>query len=102
MKQSHRGVAFYLVIMASVLPWTTAQALEKFEKAGIISAVGKNMLTVSGQNYRIYSSTRLVSADRNRRKFSDFETGDHVWFEGTVLDGKRYILRIIYETPDPS
>ena len=102
MKQSHRGVAFYLVIMASVLPWTTAQALEKFEKAGIISAVGKNKLTVSGQNYRIYSSTRLVSADSNRRKFSDFERGDHVWFEGTVLDGKRYILRIIYETPDPS
>jgi len=102
MKQIQRCVAFYLVIMASLLLWTTAQALETFEKAGIISAVGKNMLKVTGQEYRIYSSTRLVSADRNRRKFSDFKRGDHVWFEGTVLDGKRYVLGIIYETPDPS
>jgi hypothetical protein len=102
MKQLKRGIAFFLIIMASQLPWSNAQALEAFEKAGVIAEVGYDMMTVFGQNYRIKASTELVSSDPGRKKFSDFKRGDHVWFKGFVLNGVFYVDIIAYQAPEPS
>jgi len=102
MKQLIRGIAFFLVIMAIQLPWSSAQALETFERAGVIAEVGYDMMTVFGQNYRIKPSTELVSSDPRRKKFSDFKRGDHVWFKGFVLNGVFYVDMIAYQPPAPS
>ncbi|MCP4331996.1 MAG: hypothetical protein GY785_05030 [Gammaproteobacteria bacterium] len=102
MNQLKRGIAIYLVILASVLPWATAQALEEFEKAGAIVKIGSSELTISGQVYRLRSSTEVVSAAAGRRKVSDFKSGDRVYIKGIVLNGTRYISRLVYIIPSPS
>ncbi len=102
MKQLKRNIAVFLVIMASLLPWSSSQALETFEKAGVIAEIGYDMMTVFGQNYRIKPSTELVSSDPNRTKFSDFKRGDQVWFKGFVLDGVFYVETITYQAFEPS
>ncbi len=102
MKQLKHNIAVFLVIMASLLPWSSAQALEAFEKAGVIAEIGYDMMTVFGQNYRIKPSTELVSSDANRKKFSDFKRGDQVWFKGFILDGVFYVDKIVYQIPSPS
>ena len=102
MKQLIRSIALSLAIMASLLPWSNAQALETFEKAGVIAEVGYDMMTVFGQNYRIQPSTKVVSVEPRRDKFSDFKRGDHVWFTGFVLNGVFYVDKIVYQVPEPS
>ena len=102
MKQLKRGIAFSMIIMASLLPWSSVQAMEIFEKAGVIAEVGYDMMTVFGQNYRIVPSTKLVSSDPGRKKFTDFKRGDQVWFKGFVLDGVFYVDTIVYQVPEPS
>jgi hypothetical protein len=102
MKQLKRGIVCFLVVMASQLTWSSAQALETFEKAGVIAEVGYDMMTVFGQNYRIQPSTDVVSDEPGRKKFSDFKRGDHVWFKGFVLNGVFYIDMIVYQEPVPS
>jgi len=102
MKQFKRGIVFFLVIMATVLPWTAAEALETFEKAGKIAEITSSEMTVSGMTCRLRSSTEMVSADPNRQKLSDLAPGDRVFVRGIVLNGVNYISRVVYQIPDPS
>ena len=102
MKQLKRNIAVFLVITATLLPWSSAQALETFEKAGVIAEIGYDMMTVFGQKYRIKSATQLVSDDPERTKFSELKRGDQVWFKGFVLDGVFYVDKIVYQILSPS
>jgi hypothetical protein len=102
MNQLKRGIVLSLVILASVLPWTTAEALDTFEKAGGIVDVDSTQLTISGKVYRLRSSTQMVSADPSRQKPSDLKPGDRVFINGIVLNGLYYIDRLAYEIPNPS
>ncbi|MCP4769721.1 MAG: hypothetical protein GY875_26105 [Gammaproteobacteria bacterium] len=102
MRQLKRGIVLYLVILATVLPWSTAQALETFEKAGHIVDLRSDQFTISGQVYRLRSSTEIVSADPSRSKVSDLRSNDRVYIQGIVLNGVYYIDRLVYEIPGPS
>jgi len=102
MNQLQRNMVVFLVILASVLPWMNAQALETFEKAGRIVGVSSAQITISEKVYRIRSSTEMVSVDPSRQKPSDLKLGDRVFIRGIVLNGAYYIDRLVYEIPDPS
>ena len=102
MRQLKRGIAIYLVVLASVLPWASAEALETFEKAGLIADINSSQITISAQAYRLRASTRMVSADPSRQKVTDFQPGDSVYIKGMVLNGVYYIDRLVYVLPDPS
>ena len=102
MRQLKRSIALYLIILASVLPWSSAQALEKFEKAGQIVDLKFDQITISGQVYRLRSSTNMVSTDPSRRQVSDLRSGDRVYIRGIVLNGTYYISRLVYKMPDLS
>lgn len=102
MKHLKRGVLLGLVVAASLLPWAGAQALDTFEKAGVIAEVAYDSMTVFGQDYRIRSSTVLISDDQSRKKFSDLKPGDQVWFKGLILNDVYYVDTIVYQIPEPS
>ena len=102
MNQLKHSIALLLFIMALQMPWSSAQALETFEKAGVISEVGYDTMRVFGQDYRIKSAAVLISPDPRRKRFSGFKRGDHVWFKGFVLDGVFIVDKIVHQIPDPS
>ena len=102
MMQFKRGIALYLVILAMALPWTAAQALETFEKAGRITDIDSGQVTISAQTYRLRSSTSMVSSDSSRKTVADIKVGDRVFIQGIVLNGTYYIDRLVYEAPEPS
>ena len=91
-----------LVIATLMLPWSATEALESFEAAGDISALSINTFTVRGTEYRIAPDAKLSSNDSKRRKFSDFEKGDHVYFKGRVIGDQKFVDFIYYETPGES
>ncbi len=91
-----------LIVSALLLPWTTAGALETFEKAGFISDLGYDLFVIRGQSYRIAPGAKLRSNDAARQKFSDFKVGDEIWSKGKILNGVYYVDIISYETPEPS
>ncbi|MEM7564957.1 MAG: hypothetical protein AAF353_18235 [Pseudomonadota bacterium] len=92
------------LFLASVLlfSWTSASALENFERAGTITDLSYDQFEVRDQKYRLAPGAKLRSNDTSRRKFSDFKTGDEIWFKGKVLNGVNYVDIISYETPEPS
>ena len=102
MNQLKRGIVVFLVILASVLPWTAAEALDTFEKAGRIVDLSSDQFTISGKVYLLRSSTEMVSADPSRLKPSDLKLGDRVYIKGIVLSGRNYVDRLVYEIPGPS
>ncbi len=82
-----------------MLPWATTEALETFEKAGLIASVGYDKFTIKKQEYRISPSAQLKSNDARRKKFSDFKKGDEIYFKGKILTGVYYVDIIFYEKP---
>jgi hypothetical protein len=102
MKQLKRSIALYLVILATLLPWATAEALDTFEKAGRVADISSDQVTISGQVYRLRSSTEMVSSDDSRQTVSDIRTDDRVFIQGILLNGAYYVDRLIYQTPEPS
>jgi len=102
MKTLRTGLGHLLFVMALMLPLSSAQALETFEIAGIISEISYSSFTVRDQEYRIGSTARLDSSDARRTKFSDFRKGDQIWFKGIILSGVYYVEILMYETPEPS
>jgi len=91
-----------LIVFSLLLPWTTTEALENFEQAGVISSIGYDQFTLRGKSYRIAPGAKLDSKDQSRKKFSDFKKGDRIYFKGKVLGNVRYVDIIYYETPDES
>ncbi len=102
MKNVKKLLTQLLIVSALMLPWTSAGALETFEGAGFITDRGYDQFEVRGKSYRIAPGAKLLSNDASRKKFSDFKTGDEVWFQGKVLNGVNYVDIISYETPEPS
>ena len=112
-----------LVISSLMLPWTTTVAQEisgqrtvtikpgsskststvkTFEKAGVITKLGYDKFTVNGKDFRFAPRAVLNSKDSKRKKFSDFELGDKIYFKGKVLNDVNYVDIIYYEAPEPS
>ena len=102
MNQLKRGIVLFLVITAAVLPWTAAEALETFEKAGRIVDVNSSQLKISGQVYRLRSSSTMISADPSRRSAADLRPGDRIYIKGILLNGLYYIDKLVYLVPEPS
>ncbi|MDH3221625.1 MAG: hypothetical protein OEO19_18995 [Gammaproteobacteria bacterium] len=91
-----------LVIISLALPWATADALETFERAGVITGVGYDKFTLDNEEYRISPGATLRSSDPNRKKFADFKKGDQIYFKGKILNGVNYVDSIVYLVPLPS
>jgi hypothetical protein len=91
-----------LLVTSLMLPWATTEALETFEQAGVISGLGYDTFTVNNQKYRIAPAAKLNSTDASRKRFSDFRTGDQIYFKGKILNGVHYVDIIVYETPSLS
>lgn len=102
MRQLKRTIALYLVILATILPWSTAEALETFAKSGLVAEITSSSVTISGKEYRLRSSTQMVSSDASRKKVSDIKPDDIIYIKGIVLNGVYYIDKLVYETPVPS
>ena len=102
MKKFQTLLTQLLIVSSLMLPWTSAGALETFERAGIITDRGYEQFEVHGQSYRVAPGAKLRSNDVARKKFSDFKAGDQIWFQGKVLNGVNYVDIISYETPEPS
>ena len=91
-----------LVVLTLMLPWVATEALETYERAGVISSVGYDSFTMQGKTYRLAPGAKLSSTDAGRQKFADFKKGDRIYFKGTFLDNVRYVDIIYYTTPDES
>jgi hypothetical protein len=102
MKQLKLKLIQFLAIVAIALAWAPTQALETFEQAGAITALGYDKFTVNKQVFRVTASSKLDSASADRRKFSDFKKGDMVFVKGKVLNGVNYVDILVYMTPPPS
>ena len=116
-------LAQLLVIASMLLPWTTTVAqqisgqrtltvapssgkstatVKTFEKAGVITKLGYDKFTVNGEDFRFAPRALLNSKDSKRRKFSDFELGDKIFFKGKVLNDVNYVDIVYYESPESS
>ena len=76
-----------------------AQALEDFEQAGLIKSVNYSGFTVDGVRYRIAPGAKLQSNDPSRKKLSDFQQGDRIYFEGKIMNGAYLVYLVVYEKP---
>jgi hypothetical protein len=102
MKQLKILLTRLLVISALTLPWATAEALESYDQAGVISDIRYELFTVKNKKYRIAPNAILQSSDPSRKKWSDFKKGDVIYFKGRVLNGVNYVDKIWFESPDES
>ena len=102
MRYANDSLKVFVILFAFILPWSSSEALDTFEKAGVITAIGYDQFTVRTQNYRFAPGAKIVSSDPARSQFSDFEFGDQILFRGKILNGVHYVDVIIYETPIPS
>lgn len=92
-----------LMIATLMLPWTATEAAPGyFEASGNISELSYSRFTVRGTEYLVAPGSKLSSNDSKRRKFADFEKGDHIYFKGRVISDVYYVDIIYYETPDES
>ena len=99
MKQLTQRFTPFLIILALMLPWATAEALETFEKAGMISSMGYDQITLDKKTYRIAPGAKLQSEDTSRSKISDLKKGDRIFMKGTILNNVYYVDMIIYFVP---
>ena len=97
--KSYSGLLIAIIIFA--LPCSNAHAAEKFQKAGVINAVGYDEFTISAQKYRFAPGAVIESNNALRTKFSDFKPGDFIIFEGTLLNGVYYVNVIHYQKLKP-
>jgi hypothetical protein len=124
MKQFKTLILTQLLVIASLLlPWTTTVAqgvsgqrtltvapssgkststVKTFEKAGVITKLGYDKFTVNGKDFRFAPGALLNSKDSKRRRFSDFQLGDKIYFKGKILNDVNYVDIIYYEPPEPS
>lgn len=102
MTQAKPRLAGLLLMVSLALAWSPANAVENFEQAGPIGAIGHASFTVENQEYRIAPGARLKSFDTSRRRFSDFRKGDVIIFEGKLVNGVYFVDLIVYYAPRPS
>ncbi len=102
MKTIKRYFFRFLVIGSLLLPWTGAQAQEKFERGGVITELGHSSFVVENQRYQLSAGAKLRSFDAGKKKFSDFRKGDMIIFEGRMIGDTPYVDLIIYYTQVPS
>lgn len=102
MKQVKKHFVRGILIAGLALVCSPLGAVEKFEQAGPIGAIGNARFTVESQEYRIAPGARLRSYDRSRKRLSDFRVGDVIVFQGKVVSGVYFVDLIIYHAPKPS
>ena len=102
MKKLRAHLASLALAAALLLPWTLAEAVEPFQKFGVISSVSSSGFTIRDQAYRIAPGAKLRSDDPSRKRLSDFKKGDKIYFEGKIVGEDYLIDYIVYESPVPS
>ena len=102
MKTLKYNIRLVVALIVFSLPWVSSQAVENFQKAGVISAIGYDQFTLDGKKYRYAPGAKINSNDPKRQKFSDLKRGDQIYFEGVILNRVFYVNIIYYETPLPS
>jgi hypothetical protein len=95
-----QGLRMLAVIIALMLPWSAAQALETFSESGPISVKGVNSFTIKGQVYRLHPNVVFNSRGSSRQQVSELEKGDKIAFIYEDVGGDYYINYIqvlVYE-----
>lgn len=100
MKQLKTLLAQLLVITSLMLPWATTEALETFQQAGAITGYSHDKFMLNQQVFRIRPDTVYPSG--SRPSYKAFKKGDEVYIEGKVLNGIRYVDKMIFYPPEPS
>jgi hypothetical protein len=101
MKSLKTSLTHLLIMMALMLPWATSQALESFEKDGVISKLSYDTFSIhSDRKYRIAPSVRIKIPGKNNARLSDLKVGDNIYFKGQTLNGVNYVEFIIYQPMD--
>ncbi len=85
-------------------PWISVQALEQFEKAGVVTAINQKGFFIENQKFRLAANIKVIgdTPTAKTKKISEIKKGDLVWAKGRVLDGIRYIEIIRYFERQPS
>jgi len=100
MKQLKTLLAQLLVITSLMLPWATTEALENFQQAGVITGHSQDKFVVNQKVFRIRRDTEFPSS--KRPSYKAFKKGDEVYIEGIILDGIRYVDKMVFYPPEPS
>jgi hypothetical protein len=98
MKQFNSFLTRLLVITALLLPWATTEALETFQKAGVVSTLDSGTIRIYHQdiNYRIGADTEIRFQKVANPDISNFKKGDEVYLRGKILNGAYYLDLIVY------
>lgn len=101
MKSFKTGLTHLLVMIALMLPWSASEALETFEKDGVISELSYASFSIhSDRNYRIAPSVKIKIPGKVNARLSDLKVGDSIYFKGITLSGVNYVEFIIYQPMD--
>jgi len=98
MKQFNSFLTRLLVIATLQLPWATAEALETFQQAGVISKVNSATINIHYKdiNYRIGAKTEFRFQNVAKPDTSSFKKGDEVYLRGKIVNGAYYVDVVIY------
>ena len=102
MNHLRQGLRILAVTITLMLPWSATQALDTFEKFGMISTILPDSFVVNDQVYRIHPGVRFTSNDATRQQVSDLGKGDMIVFSGNILSGIYYVDYIGYSIDEPS
>jgi len=101
MKSFKTSLTHLLVIMTLMLPWSASEALETFEKDGVISKLSYASFSIhSDRNYRIAPSVKIKIPGKDNARLSDLKVGDNIYFKGKTLSGVNYVEFIVYQPMD--
>ncbi len=102
MKRLNTMLAKALILLSLLLPWGASEALETYERAGVISKISYSSFNIRGQEYRLSPSVKIQFPGKVKARLSDLKNGDQIWFKGMILNGVYYVETIIYSLPTPS
>jgi len=91
-----------LILFVLLLPWVASEALETYERAGIISKIRYSSFNIRDQEYRLSPTANIQIQGVGKAKLRDLKNGDRIWFKGKLLNGVYYVDTIVYSTPSPS
>ena len=102
MKRLNTMLTKALILFSLLLPWAASEALETYERAGLISKISYSSFNIRDREYRLSPTARIQFEGKDKAKLSDFKNGDRIWFKGIILNGVYYVETIVYSLPIPS
>ncbi len=91
MKRLNTILAKALILFSLLLPWSASEALENFERAGIISTLSYDSFKIRDQTYRLSAIAKVIIPGTDKAKLNDFKRGDRIWVKGRILGSVYYV-----------